>query len=243
MPKKKLSDIVLHRISPPDFKDEVTVEDLAKVLVRRIGLQRKKSRADHARLLLELMKFKKENTPITIEKISDILGVSISQTYEEIRKWRSLGIIEFTKTEMGFDTIKGYMLSGPTVNRLLDHVESSLKSFVRETRRIAKDFDDNFMLSFARDEKENIHDINEELKQAQKEIIDSTDEEDEDDSDVRSSETQPTSKESEIPSDVSDKDEPETEENDDLDTDEEEKTEENKEKKPKKGLFEEFGKS
>ncbi|MAH43327.1 hypothetical protein CL614_06465 [archaeon] len=229
MPKKKLSDIVLHRISPPDFQDEVTVEDLAKVLVRRIGLQRKKSRADHAKLLLELMKFKKEKTPITIEKISDILGVSISQTYEEIRKWRSLGIIEFTKTDMGFDTIKGYMLSGPTVNRLLDHVESSLKGFLRETRRIAKDFDDNFMLSFARDEKENIHELNEELKQAQKEIVDGENKEEE--------------LEDEESSDVSDTDDLEQEENDDLDEDQEEEPEENKEKKPKKSLFEEFGKS
>ncbi len=217
MPKKKLSDIVLHRISPPDFKDEVTIDDLAKVMVRRIGLQRKKSRANHAQLLIELMKFRKENTPVTIQKISEILGVSISQTYEEIRKWRSLGLIEFTKVEMGFETMKGYMISAATVNRLIDHVESSLKSFLRETRRIAKDFDDNFMLSFARKEKTVNQEIHDELKQAKKELLDGKEEV----SDVRSSE-----------SDVRDKDEEEKPST----------LEEKPEKTSKKSIFKEFGK-
>ena len=42
------------------------------------------------------------------------------------------------------------MLTGNTVNRLLDKAESATKSFFRKTRRIAKDFDDLLMLEMAR---------------------------------------------------------------------------------------------
>ena len=151
MPKRKLSDMVFQRISPPDTKSALTPDDLSSVLVRRLGLKRKESRAKHDRLLLDLIKFRKENMPVSIEKISQILGVSQSQTYEEIRKWRSLGLIEFVKIPAGDSFVKGYMLTGATVNRLLDKVEASAKSFFRKTRRIAKDFDDLLMLGMARD--------------------------------------------------------------------------------------------
>lgn len=153
VPKKKLSDIVFQRLSPPDHKLDLTAPDLADVLVRRLGLKRKESRANHAHLLLELLKFKKEGVPVSIEQVAQILGVSSSQTYEEIRKWRSLGLVEFVKipTKTGF--LKGYMLTSNTVNRLLDKAESATKSFFRKTRRIAKDFDDLLMLDMARREK------------------------------------------------------------------------------------------
>jgi predicted transcriptional regulator len=150
MPKKKLSDIVFQRVSPPDEKDNLNMEDLAHVLVKRLGLKRKESRAQHARLLLELMRHKKDSIPLTIEKISQVLTVSQSQTYEEIRKWRTLGLIEFVKIPAGEGFVKGYMLTGNTVNRLLDRAESATKSFFRKTRRIAKDFDDLLMLEMAR---------------------------------------------------------------------------------------------
>lgn len=150
MPKKKLSDIVFQRVSPPDEHDNLTMDDLAHVLVRRLGLKRKESRAQHSKLLLEMVKHKKDSMPMTIEKISQILSVSQSQTYEEIRKWRTLGLIEFVKIPAGEGFIKGYMLTGNTVNRLLDRAESATKSFFRKTRRIAKDFDDLLMLEMAR---------------------------------------------------------------------------------------------
>lgn len=152
--RKKLSDMVFSRISPPDDKLNLTTEDLSAVLVRRLGLKRKESRAKHAELLLEMLKFKKDNIPIEIDRISQILGVSQSQTYEELRKWRSLGLVEFVKIPSGNDFIKGYMLSANTVNRLMDHVESSMKSFLRKTRRISKDFDDLLMLGMARNQKD-----------------------------------------------------------------------------------------
>jgi len=53
----------------------------------------------------------------------------------------------------GDSYVKGYMLTGQTVNRLLDKAEASTKSFFRKTRRIAKDFDDLLMLGMARAEK------------------------------------------------------------------------------------------
>ncbi|MFA4819506.1 MAG: hypothetical protein WC613_00940 [Candidatus Aenigmatarchaeota archaeon] len=155
MPKKKLSDIVFQRISPPDTKTSLTPHDLSHVLVRRLGLKRKESRAQHDKLLLELLKYRKEGMPVSIEKISQILTVSQSQTYEEIRKWRSLGLLEFVKMPAGDGYVKGYMLTGQTVNRLLDKAEASTKSFFRKTRRIAKDFDDLLMLGMARAERGN----------------------------------------------------------------------------------------
>ena len=153
MPKKKLSDLVFQRIGPPDGKQDLTQEDLAHVLVRRLGLKRKESRANHSQLLLELIKYKKENIPLSIDKISKTLSVSQSQTYEELRKWRTLGLIEFVKIPQGEGFTKGYMLTAPTVNRMLDRVESSTKAFFRKTRRIAKDFDDLLMLGMARRER------------------------------------------------------------------------------------------
>lgn len=148
--KKKMSDIVFQRIKPPDHKPTITVEDLSHVLVRRLGLKRKESKARHDKLLLEMIKYKRDNVPLSIEQISAILQVSQSQTYEEIRKWRTLGILEFVKLPAGFGYVKGYMLTGSTMNRMLDRVESSAKSFLRRTRRIAKDFDDLLMLETAR---------------------------------------------------------------------------------------------
>lgn len=153
MPKKRLSDIVFQRVSPPDHKFDLSPEDLSDVLVRRLGLKRKESRANHAKLLLELLKYKKENIPLGIEEISAVLNVSQSQTYEELRKWRTLGIVEFVKIPAQASFIKGYMLTSNTVNKLLDRVESSTKSFFRKTRRIAKDFDDLLMLEMARKQK------------------------------------------------------------------------------------------
>jgi len=155
MPKRKLSDIVFQRISPPDTNTTLTPSDLSHVLVRRLGLKRKESRAKHDLLLLELLKYRKENVPLSIDKISQILSVSQSQTYEEIRKWRSLGLLEFVKMPAGDSYVKGYMLTGQTVNRLLDKAEASTKAFFRKTRRIAKDFDDLLMLGMARAERGN----------------------------------------------------------------------------------------
>jgi predicted transcriptional regulator len=151
--KKKFSDMVFQQISPPDDKPDLNLDDLSDVLVRRLGLKRKESRANHSRMLLELMKYKKDNIPLTMDKISQILQVSQSQSYEEIRKWRSLGLIEFVKIPSGSDFIKGYMLTATTCNRLIDKVESSTKSFMRKTRRISKDLDDLLMLEMARSSK------------------------------------------------------------------------------------------
>ena len=169
--------MVFQRVNPPDEKENITPLDLANVLIRRIGVKRKESRADHAMLLLEMLKFKKEGIPITIEKIAQILGVSQSQSYEEIRKWRTLGIIEFVKIPVGEGFAKGYMLAGPTANRLLDRVEISFKSFVRRTRRIAKDFDDLIGLEAVRQSKEpvkqlegqQIDDVKEDLEENKEE--------------------------------------------------------------------------
>ena len=63
MPKKKLSDMVFMRVEPPDNKINMTADDLSGALVRRLGLKRKESRADHSKLLLELVKYKKDNVP------------------------------------------------------------------------------------------------------------------------------------------------------------------------------------
>lgn len=173
--KKKLSDIVFQRISPPDHKASLSSEDLSNVIVRRLGLKRKESRARHDRLLLEMLRYRKDNIPLSIEQIASILAVSQSQTYEEIRKWRTLGLVEFVKIPAGNGFVKGYMLTGNTVNRMLDRVESSTKAFMRKTRRIAKDFDDLLMLEMTRAERGSPKTA-EELKEEAKEESDDLEE-------------------------------------------------------------------
>jgi len=150
MSKKKLSDMVFQRIAPPDEKANITTHDLCNVIVRRLGLKRKESRANHAMLLHEMVKYRRENMPVGIEKIAQMLGVSQSQAYEEVRKWRTLGMLDVFRVPQGAGEVKGYMLTGPTTNRLLDKVEASFKAFMRRTRRIAKDFDDMVGLEAAR---------------------------------------------------------------------------------------------
>lgn len=155
MPQKKLSDMVFHRVSPPDDATNLTAEDLAFVLVKRLGLKRKESRANHAALLTTLLKYRRDNIPVDITKMAEVLSVSQSQAYEEIRKWKSLGLLEFVKLPNGQGGfLKGYMVAAPTMNRLLDKVEASMKAFLRKTRRIAKDFDDIGMSETARHGKE-----------------------------------------------------------------------------------------
>ncbi|MBI4896604.1 MAG: helix-turn-helix domain-containing protein [Candidatus Aenigmarchaeota archaeon] len=154
MPKRSSSSLVLQHVNPPDSKSELTIDDLSDVLVRRLGLKRKESKAKHDVLLKEMIKYKKDNVPVSIEQIAGILGVSQSQCYEEIRKWRTLGLLEFVKIPAGAGIVKGYMISGVTMNRMLDKVESEMKSFLRKTRRIAKDFDDLLMLDGVRKTKQ-----------------------------------------------------------------------------------------
>jgi len=151
--KKKISDIVLKNINPPDYKTVLSSDDLAEIIVQRLGLQRKVSRAKHAKLLKFLLHARKNNTPLDIETIADVLDVSVSQTYEELRKWRTLHILEFIKVPVkdSDQFMKGYMLSGTTVNQLVDKATSSINMFIRRTRRIAKDFDDYVSAEIARE--------------------------------------------------------------------------------------------
>jgi hypothetical protein len=150
--KKKISDIVLKNINPPDYKTVLSSDDLAEILVQRLGLQRKVSQAKHAKLLKFLMHAKKNNTPLDIETIADVLGVSVSQTYEELRKWRTLRLLEFVRVPVkdSDKLMKGYLLAGSSVNQLVDRATSSINMFIRQTRRIAKDFDDYVSTEVAR---------------------------------------------------------------------------------------------
>ncbi len=152
--KMKLSDIVLKNVNPPDYQTEVSTADLAEVLVRRLGLERKESAAHHAHLLKFLIDNRRMNTPVRIEQIANTLNVSTSQAYEEVRKWRTLNLVsqERVPTPSG-ETLKGYVLTGTTVNQLLDKANSSLQAFIRSTRRIAKDYDDQLAAEVARSAK------------------------------------------------------------------------------------------
>jgi len=217
MPKKKLSDIVFQRIEPPDHKKQVEIEDLSRVLVKRLGLKRKEGRANHSKLMLEFIKYRKDNIPLGFEEISKILGVSQSQTYEELRKWRTLGLVDFVRIPVGNDLSKGYMLTGNTVNRLLDKVESNTKSFLRQTRRIAKDFDDLLMLDMARKDKT----IKKELendKEGEEELLE--DDGNEDDNNDEEPEEEPEIDDKKI-SDVSDESDKEDDNSEDEDIDSE----------------------
>jgi len=149
---KKMADVVLKEINPPDFKTTVSSDDLAEILVQRLGLQRKVSMAKHSKLLKFLLHSRRNNTPIPIETIAKVLEVSLSQTYEELRKWRTLGLLTFIKMPVqGTDEyMKGYILDGSTVNQLIDKAQSQINAHIRRTKRIAKDFDDQVSAEIAR---------------------------------------------------------------------------------------------
>ncbi len=150
--KHQLIDIQLKNIQPPDYKAAVSSADLADVLVRRLGLQRKSSQAKHAALLLWLLQRQREQVPVSIEQMAKVLGVSVSQAYEEVKKWRSIALLEVAKVPVrdSSELLKGYLLAGGTVNQLLDKVQSSANAFIRATRRIAKDLDDQLAAEVAR---------------------------------------------------------------------------------------------
>ena len=84
--------------------------------------------------------------------IAKVLGVSLSQAYEEVKKWRSLSLLEVAKVPVQGtgELLRGYVLAGGTVNQLLDKVQSSANAFIRGTRRIAKDLDDQLAAEVAR---------------------------------------------------------------------------------------------
>ena len=150
--KRQLNDILLKNVQPPDYKTSISSADLADVLVRRLGLQRKSSHAKHAELLLWLLQRCKEQVPVTMEQMARVLGVSVSQAYEELKKWRSLSLLEVAKVPVrgSSELMKGYLLAGGTINQLLDRVQSSANAFIRATRRIAKDLDDQLSAEVAR---------------------------------------------------------------------------------------------
>ena len=152
---KKMADIVLKEINPPDYKATLSSDDLAEILVQRLGVQRKVSMAKHAKLLKFLLHTRRNNTPLPIETMAKILEVSVSQSYEELRKWRTLGLITFVKMPVqGTDEfMKGYVLDGATVNQIIDKAQAQINAFIRRTRRIAKDFDDQISAEAARQAK------------------------------------------------------------------------------------------
>ena len=155
---KKMADIVLKEINPPDYKTNLSSDDLAEILVQRLGVQRKVSMARHAKLLKFLLHSRRNNTPLPIETIAKILEVSLSQSYEELRKWRTLGLVTFVKMPVQGTTdqyMKGYVIDGATVNQLIDKAQSQINAFIRRTKRIAKDFDDQVSAEAARQGKSN----------------------------------------------------------------------------------------
>ena len=149
-------EIVLRDVESPG-----DAEGMASAFVARLGFSRRKSSAKHEKLLMELMKMRKKNIPLSIDEIARIMGVSKQQAYHELKKWKDLGLVESVKIPAGDSYMKGYMLSAPTLNRAVDKLEYRLKAFVRKTRMMAKELDDFLAVS-------NIHDKNLSLENNEK---------------------------------------------------------------------------
>ncbi len=118
-------------------------------------MHREVSVSMHSKLLKFLLHTRRNNTPLPIETMAKILEVSVSQTYEELRKWRTLGLLTFVKMPVQGtnEFMKGYVLDGATVNQLIDKAQAQINAFIRRTRRIAKDFDDQVSAEAARQAK------------------------------------------------------------------------------------------
>lgn len=139
MPKRNLSDIVLQQIKAPEYIEDFSIDKLADILIRRLGIKRKESKANHKKFFLELLK---ERYPIPFIDVSRILGVSQSQTYEELRKWRTLGLVKFSNVvDENGNKRKGYALVTNDMKKLIDIVRDVLNKFMNETEEIALNFE------------------------------------------------------------------------------------------------------
>ncbi len=134
-----MPDMVFRDADPPEGYG---VRELADTIVFRIGVKRKKSMADHGKLLLEMLRYRKSMLPIDVDEIAKILGVSKPQAYDEIKKWKDLGLVEVVSVPYADSHIRGYMLTAHTINKLIDRIESRARSFIKKTRRLAKELDD-----------------------------------------------------------------------------------------------------
>ncbi len=130
-------DVLLRDVEPGEG-----LEGLAKAVVEMLGLERKAGSARHEQLLLEFLRMRKKEIPLTIEEIARTLGVSVPQAYHEMRKWKTLGIVDNVRVPAGDGYLKGFMLSASTLNRAMDRVEYRVRALLRKVRRVAKELDD-----------------------------------------------------------------------------------------------------
>ena len=129
MPKRNVSDIMFQQIKAPKYKEDMSVDVLGDILIKRLGLKRRESKAKHKELLKKLIDSEK---PLSFEDVKETLGVSQAQTYEELRKWRTIGILKFV-----YHGDRGYVLVSKNMAELIEKVRKEINTFLDETKNIA----------------------------------------------------------------------------------------------------------
>lgn len=121
-------------------------EELATVILGRIGLLPKKNdaKAGFHSLLLELYERKKQSVKLnkpevalfTIEEMASLSGIKRQTFYDYLSRWVSLGIIKKATYIKDNTRIRGYELSGNNIDAAFKKVRNNIDDHLETTRDI-----------------------------------------------------------------------------------------------------------
>jgi hypothetical protein len=127
---------------------QATSEELAKVLLSRLGLtpRKKDANAQFHKLILELCERKKqanrekkpEAAVMPVELMSAFAGIKRQTMYDHLSRWLDLHILKKTSFVAQGKVIIGYELNGPTLEAALRKAETIIKNHVDNTLKIAQ---------------------------------------------------------------------------------------------------------
>ena len=139
--------IVLTNIEP---NLTATSEDLAQIVLERIGLQPRKKNATQAmhRAFIEFYERAKKATAqkdpklavMSVDDMAMYAKISKQTMYEYLGRWLELGIIQKV-TFVGEDTkvVIGYKLSGSTIEESFTKVRSRIEKNLNVTQKLIQD--------------------------------------------------------------------------------------------------------
>ena len=142
----KSNKIVLQSIEP---STNPTSEELAKVVMSRVGLDPRKTGSTDKmyRTLLELYeraKFayrekKPEEAVMTVEEMGMYAGITRQTMYDYLRRWLELNMIVKTSYIKDNKVIIGYKLNGATLEQSFDKAISRITKNLDDTKKYIQD--------------------------------------------------------------------------------------------------------
>ncbi len=124
-------------------------EELAKVVIRRIGLMPRKSGStkDMYKTLIELYERTKQATKekkpelavMTVEEMGNFAGISRQTMYDYLKRWLDLDLIEKTSYIYEGKVIIGYKLNGNTLEQAFEKAAVKIKNHTETTLKYVKE--------------------------------------------------------------------------------------------------------